>query len=342
MGALSRLVTKGVTTGGKLTKKEPKITIPKNILNMTDTELEKAIKDIRSKSPSTESMLKARLAMEKLKKAKKIKDKEGKKKIPKEASTQKGMIGSGAKSAPGKGAKNPKAKDEEPMRKASDARIAEEAVTGKITAATDLPMWKVLQTPAQKARVKEYIRLMIKKQKAKDENGPPLTPKEKQWLKSDAGYEAQRLRRVGQGTDNTRKAASEVETGSSKGRTPGASKKTPQSRKKALELEKNLKKPRVDDMGDPRTGEVTTKTTRERVRALDESAKARDRVAKEAKESKKSRRNWQALLRRNRKNKGGAIAKPKMAYGGTVNKKKHMYTAGGSVKDYRPMQKMKK
>ena len=35
-------------------------------------------------------------------------------------------------------------------------------------------------------------------------------------------------------------------------------------------------------------------------------------------------------------------SKPAMAYGGMANKKKHMYTAGGSVKDYRPMQKMKK
>lgn len=35
-------------------------------------------------------------------------------------------------------------------------------------------------------------------------------------------------------------------------------------------------------------------------------------------------------------------SKPKMMYGGMANKKKHMYTAGGSVKDYRPMQKMKK
>lgn len=40
--------------------------------------------------------------------------------------------------------------------------------------------------------------------------------------------------------------------------------------------------------------------------------------------------------------KGGGVKKPAMAYGGMANKKKHMYTAGGSVKDYRPMQPLKK
>ena len=42
------------------------------------------------------------------------------------------------------------------------------------------------------------------------------------------------------------------------------------------------------------------------------------------------------------KSKGGGVKKPAMAYGGMANKKKHMYTAGGSVKDYRPMQPLKK
>ena len=42
------------------------------------------------------------------------------------------------------------------------------------------------------------------------------------------------------------------------------------------------------------------------------------------------------------KSKGGGVKKPAMAYGGMANKKKHMYTAGGSVKDYKPMQSLKK
>ena len=42
------------------------------------------------------------------------------------------------------------------------------------------------------------------------------------------------------------------------------------------------------------------------------------------------------------KSKGGGVKKPAMAYGGMANKKKHMYTAGGSVQDYKPMQSLKK
>ena len=34
-----------------------------------------------------------------------------------------------------------------------------------------------------------------------------------------------------------------------------------------------------------------------------------------------------------RKSKGGAVKKPAMMYGGMANNKKHMYSAGGSVKD---------
>ena len=34
-----------------------------------------------------------------------------------------------------------------------------------------------------------------------------------------------------------------------------------------------------------------------------------------------------------RKSKGGAVKKPAMAYGGMANKKQHMYSGGGQVKD---------
>ena len=33
------------------------------------------------------------------------------------------------------------------------------------------------------------------------------------------------------------------------------------------------------------------------------------------------------------KSKGGAVKKPAMAYGGMANKKQHMYSGGGQVKD---------
>ena len=142
-------------------KKRPaKITIPKNLADKTDAELDALIKEIRSKPASTKGTLEARKAMEKLKEAK-AKARADKKKPKTKASTQRGIVGAGARSAPGKGAKNPRAKDAEPMRAASDAKIADEAVAkgqlGKITAASDLPAYKALQTKAQKDRVKKYI-----------------------------------------------------------------------------------------------------------------------------------------------------------------------------------------
>ena len=39
------------------------------------------------------------------------------------------------------------------------------------------------------------------------------------------------------------------------------------------------------------------------------------------------------IVREMKKSKGGAVKKPQMMYGGMANNKKHMYSAGGSVKD---------
>ena len=56
---------------------------------------------------------------------------------------------------------------------------------------------------------------------------------------------------------------------------------------------------------------------------------AEDRIKKlKAKETKKTMK-----TRPMPKSKGGAIKKPEMMYGGMANNKKHMYAAGGSVKD---------
>jgi len=341
MGVLSRRARKLVKPSGKLEKKirPAKITIPKNLADKTDAELNKLIEDIRSKPPSTKATLEARKAMEKLKEAK-AKARADKKKPKKEASTQRGIVGAGARSAPGKGAKNPKAKDAEAMRTASDAKTADEAVAkgqlGKITAASDLPAWKTLQTSAQKDRVKKYVELMIKKEKHANGDGPPLTAAEKRWLKSDAKYEAQRLVRAGQGTGNRRKDAPKAKTDSAKGRTPGGSKKK-KTKAEALALEPpQPKRARGDDMGDPETGEITGRTTRERLDSLARNAEVRQRIESDNRRKAASRR------RNLGRYSGGAITKPKMAYGGMANKKQHMYTAGGSVKDYRPMQSLKK
>ena len=341
MGVLSRRARKLVKPSGKLEKKirPAKITIPKNLADKTDAELNKLIEDIRSKPPSTKATLEARKAMEKLKEAK-AKARADKKKPKKEASTQRGIVGAGARSAPGKGAKNPKAKDAEAMRTASDAKTADEAVAkgqlGKITAASDLPAWKTLQTKSQKDSVKKYVDLMIKRRKAKEEGGPPLTDAEKQWLRSSNKYEALRLIRAGQGIGNRRKEAPKPKTDSAKGRTPGGSKKK-KTKAEALALEPpQPKRTRGDDMGDPETGEITGRTTRERLDSLARNAEVRQRIESDNRRKAASRR------RNLGRYSGGAITKPKMAYGGMANKKQHMYTAGGSVKDYRPMQSLKK
>jgi len=75
----------------------------------------------------------------------------------------------------------------------------------------------------------------------------------------------------------------------------------------------------TDDAGDPVTGELTGKTTSKRAEILARNQEVRDRIA--ADEAKKKR--GRAALR----------DKSKMAYGGMANNKKHMYVAGGSVKD---------
>ena len=48
--------------------------------------------------------------------------------------------------------------------------------------------------------------------------------------------------------------------------------------------------------------------------------------------SKKTPNN-KGIVREMKKSKGGAVKKPQMMYGGMANNKKHMYSAGGSVKD---------
>ena len=56
---------------------------------------------------------------------------------------------------------------------------------------------------------------------------------------------------------------------------------------------------------------------------------AEDLIKKlKAKEAKKTMK-----TRPIQKSKGGAVKKPAMMYGGMANNKKHMYSAGGSVKD---------
>ena len=72
----------------------------------------------------------------------------------------------------------------------------------------------------------------------------------------------------------------------------------------------------------------------------DAEAYAKGRV-KKAKENEKNRKLGVVGLSTTRnpkfksqqKSKGGAVKKPAMAYGGMANKKQHMYSGGGQVKD---------
>ena len=72
----------------------------------------------------------------------------------------------------------------------------------------------------------------------------------------------------------------------------------------------------------------------------DAEAYAKGRV-KKAKENEKNRKlgvvgmptTRNPKFKARQKSKGGAVKKPAMMYGGMANNKKHMYSAGGSVKD---------
>jgi len=76
----------------------------------------------------------------------------------------------------------------------------------------------------------------------------------------------------------------------------------------------------------------------------DAEAYAKGRV-KKAKENEKNRKlgvvglsttrnpKFKSQQMKYHKSKGGAVKKPEMMYGGMANNKKHMYSAGGSVKD---------
>ena len=211
--------------------------------------------------------------------------------VKKKASTQKGMIGSGARSAKGKGAKgSQRAYDAEPMRAMSDDLTAKDAVSrgqkGKITTGKDAPMHKQLQTKAQKNRVAKYLEL-----KKKQRDGT-LTAEDKRWLKSDAAYEAERLRRSGQGSRNKR-----ADSPSKAGR------KTAAQRKRSLDLpplkgEKKTVRTK-DDMGDPSTGEVTSKTTANRAAALARSADRQAKIAADRRKDKRTRaRNVREMKRK--------------------------------------------
>tara|TARA_R100001015_G_scaffold18470_1_gene11694 strand:- start:826 stop:1719 length:894 start_codon:yes stop_codon:yes gene_type:complete len=262
-------------------------------------------KKVTKKKRPVKKELERQLDLERAKRVNKEKRKEirakaaaDKKKVKKKASTQKGMIGSGARSAPGKGAKNPRAKDAEPMRAMSDELTAFDDVStgqaGRINTGKSFNL-ESMRTASQRKRAKEYARIDSKDVKDR-------TSDEKKFHTLYEKQEAERSLRADMASSNTQRAKNKKRS----------EKMNPEGKKR--------ERITTDDAGDPVTGEFTDKTTAKRLEALERNAAVRARIDADRAKTK-SRRD--AL-----KNK-----KPEMMYGGMANNKKHMYAAGGSVKD---------
>ena len=222
------------------------------------------------------------------------------KKVKTKASTEKGSVGAGRRSAKGKGAKGRgRAYDEEPMRKMSDTLTAFDAVSkgqaGRITTGKNFSL-EAMRTASQRKRAKEFAR--IDTMSAKDRS-----PAEKK-------FHAEYLRK---------EARDKLSADISSSKTQRA------KNKKTSEIldPAGRKRERIttDDAGDPLTGEVTDKTTAKRAELLARDADVRKRIAADDAKKKKGRAKLQRQI------------KAKMAYGGMANKKQHMYVAGGSVTD---------
>ena len=102
-----------------------------------------------------------------------------------------------------------------------------------------------------------------------------------------------------------------------------------------------------NDIAKAKKAGKNTEAMEKRLKVLDAKKQSMmDTIAEdqglEAKEMYNTKKIPMPKPRPQQKSKGGGVKKPAMAYGGMANKKKHMYTAGGSVKDYRPMQSLKK
>jgi len=195
------------------------------------------------------------------------KDAAKKKKVQKDRS-QTGMVGSGSRSVP-KGAKGPKKKEAEPMRAMSDAATARDAVSkgqaGRITTGKSFNL-ESMRTASQRKRAQEFARIDTKS--AKDR-----TADEKKFFKQ------YRLKEI----DRSMRAASAAS------KTQRAKRKNPKLDLPPLKGEKKTVRTK-DDMGDPSTGEVTSKTTANRAAALARSADRKAEVDRIDRKTKRSRK----------------------------------------------------
>jgi len=204
------------------------------------------------------------------------KDAAKKKKVQKDRS-QTGMVGSGSRSVP-KGAKGPKKKEAEPMRAMSDAATARDAVSkgqaGRITTGKSFNL-ESMRTASQRKRAQEFARIDTKS--AKDR-----TADEKKFFKQ------YRLKEI----DRSMRAASAAS------KTQRAKRKNPKLDLPPLKGEKKIVRTK-DDMGDPSTGEVTSKTTANRAAALARSADRKAEVDRIDRKTKRTRaRNVREMKRR--------------------------------------------
>ncbi len=204
------------------------------------------------------------------------KDAAKKKKVQKDRS-QTGMVGSGSRSVP-KGAKGPKKKEAEPMRAMSDAATARDAVSkgqaGRITTGKSFNL-ESMRTASQRKRAQEFARIDTKS--AKDR-----TADEKKFFKQ------YRLKEI----DRSMRAASAAS------KTQRAKRKNPKLDLPPLKGEKKTVRTK-DDMGDPSTGEVTSKTTANRAAALARSADRKAEVDRIDRKTKRTRaRNVREMKRK--------------------------------------------
>jgi hypothetical protein len=181
------------------------------------------------------------------------------KKVKTKASTEKGSIGAGRRSAKGKGAKGRgRAYDEEPMRKMSDTLTASDAVSkgqaGRITTGKNFSL-EAMRTASQRKRAKEFAR--IDTMSAKDRS-----PAEKK-------FHAEYLRKEARD-----KLSADI-----------SSSKTQRAKNK-----------KTSEILDP-AGEVTDKTTAKRAELLARDADVRKRIAADDAKKKKGRAKLQRQIK---------------------------------------------
>ena len=237
----------------------------------------KLVKKKRSDTKELERKLdleKAKRGMKKLRAETRAKEAAEKKKVNTKASTQKGMIGSGARSLP----KGQTRKEAEPMRAMSDDITGKEAVSkgqaGRINTGKSFTL-QSMQSASQRKRAKEFARIDSKD--AKDR-----TDAEKKFFKQYRLEEIDRSMRAASASSKTLRAKN----------------KNPKLELPSLKGEKKTSRSK-NDAGDPVTGEYTSKTTANRINQLGNNADARARVALEEEKTKRTRaRNTRTMKKR--------------------------------------------